>query len=295
MSKVAEQLRAYMGEYGASLHKISQAVGYSPATLSRFLNGQYQGDVKKVEKAVGQYLRMMRIRMERKFEDVKFVHTGVARRIFEALDMTHMEHGFAVIVGDSGVGKTMALREYARDRSDVIYVHLDPCRKGRASFLMLLVSALGGDVKKRSCDLFDQCVDKLKDSHKLMILDEAEHLNPEALDTVRLIRDITGIGLVIVGIGEVVIPKLRDNRLCRRVYKRVTLFVNLEKPEAGEIREIVEQMGLPEDAEIEVVKLARRDPRTAVLLAQRALRLAEINRRKADEGVVRRAMELLVF
>ncbi len=90
--------------------------------------------------------------------------------------------------GDAGIGKTQACRQYYREHgTNCTYITVNPCIKSSKSVLELIGSKLNvssGSVSR----LWLEISSKLSDG-MVIIVDEAQHLTRNAIDTLRSLCD----------------------------------------------------------------------------------------------------------
>ena len=140
-------------------------------------------------------------------ERLGFVETGLARRIWKICDSALIYNSVAFIYGDSHIGKTFALQEYARrnNHGQTKYIRM-PARSGTQMMMKELAA---------SCALSRDCAfEKLRervlralDGNNLVIVDEIHqtfvsyhsHQLLGCLELLREIHDRTGCGMVLVG------------------------------------------------------------------------------------------------
>lgn len=95
-------------------------------------------------------------------------------------------------------------------------------------------------------DLFESVSDRLRDSGRLIVVDEAENLPLRALEIVRRLHDETGCGLVLSGMPRLVANLRGKHGELVQLYSRVSVALNL-----GE--------SLPDDELFEIAKAALPD------------------------------------
>lgn len=209
-----ELLQQHIAEHGYTQSQIAAKLGVSAATVNQYLQGKYKGDTAALDKKVEQLLT----RSVEKAKEVKigFVATETAQNIMEAAGLTHAMGDIYLVIGDAGLGKTMALREYAARHADVIFIEVEPTYSPKV-LLAAIAAKLGLQAPRNNHDAMSMIVEKLKGSERLLIIDEAELLAYKALEILRRIHDLTGIGIVLAGM-----PRLRANlRGARGEYKQL--------------------------------------------------------------------------
>jgi DNA transposition AAA+ family ATPase len=112
------------------------------------------------------------------------------------------------IVGDSGTGKTTAVKEYARVQNQpsckVVYFEVRKAAASMRHFLVQLHETLGGYTSRESGnhEIYSRLIDeliRLKNREGLLILDETQDLEQEAKDVIRNLYEDTEIGICLVG------------------------------------------------------------------------------------------------
>ncbi|WP_113673737.1 AAA family ATPase [Vallitalea guaymasensis] len=104
-----------------------------------------------------------------------------------------------IVYGDAGIGKTEAIHAYMDSNIDAIKINCVPaCAKPKA-FLKKLCRKLRLQGGKNEDEYYDDIVEKLEGTNKILILDEAQHLPYKTLEHVRSIYDETGIGIILIG------------------------------------------------------------------------------------------------
>lgn len=204
MENTINQLNEYMARTGASQTKVAKALGISPATLSYFLKGTYTGDTETVCDKVKDFLATETERAKFRTND-GIVQTSAFKTIqkFCSLVLAHQICG--MLTGDAGCGKTTALKEFAKTHPSVLLVEADYGYTAKALFDELC-SQLGLDDRGSLDQKRSRIVAKLKDSGRLIIIDEAEHLPYRALELIRRVHDKAGVGIALCGM-----PRLEKN------------------------------------------------------------------------------------
>lgn len=204
MDATIKQLKDYMARNGASQTKVANAMGISPATLSYFIKGTYTGDIDAICDKVKDFLEV-----EAQRETIKqnegIVQTNCFKTIhkFCSLVLSHQICG--MLTGDAGCGKTTALKAFAKAHPSVILIEADHGYTAKALFDELCAE-LGLDERGSLHEKLVRVVNKLNDSGRLVIIDEAEHLPYRALELIRRVHDKAGVGIALCGM-----PRLEKN------------------------------------------------------------------------------------
>lgn len=194
-------LEQYIEDTGLSQAAVAKQLVKSATTINQYLKGTYKGDVTAIDEAVAELVARYQV----KDATSDFVQTASATRILEVCDMAHRLSCMNMIIGDAGLGKTTALKHYAATTKNVLLIETDTTYSVR--MLLSEICRVSGIIAPRgNPSMMSAIIDRLRDSKRLLIIDEAELLNYRALETVRRIHDKTNIGIVFAGM-----PRLRAN------------------------------------------------------------------------------------
>lgn len=186
------QLNDVMARRGYTQTHVARAIGRSSAVINQYLQGKYQGDMADIEERISAFVTREREKENSRRIKAKFVATGMAAKGLEVLAYAHLECEICVLYGAAGLGKTMILREYAARNRDAVLIEADPGYTAR-TLLEELCRQLGVKVRGNIHELIDACVRELRDSGRLLMVDEAELLPYRALEVLRRLHDKAGI------------------------------------------------------------------------------------------------------
>ena len=115
-----------------------------------------------------------------------------------------------VIDGDAGIGKTKAAAKFLQDNPTItVYVRATPSTGSTRSLLKMIAKTLKLPENQRTEDLSASIQEKLRETDKVIIIDEAQNLKFLTLEEIRgwVDEDIftgkPGIGIVLIGNVEV--------------------------------------------------------------------------------------------
>ena len=209
-----EILKAHIASTGMSQKQVGTQLGKSAAVVNQYLKGTYKGDVSGVDKAVAELAK----REQGKSTELSkaFIETTTAIRTMQCCQLAHQNHDMQIVIGDAGMGKTMALKEYTKRKSNVIMIEVDPTFSSKV-LLAEICQELGIIAGRNNNAMMTAIIDKLDGSDRLLIVDEAELLTLNSLEILRRIHDKADIGIVLAGM-----PRLRANlRGARGQYKQI--------------------------------------------------------------------------
>ncbi|NHX33649.1 AAA family ATPase, partial [Escherichia coli] len=93
---------------------------------------------------------------------------------------------------DAGMGKTMIIRQYAKENLNAVLIEADPGYTARV-VLEELCNKLGLSKRGNMHELSESIIQNLRDSGRIILVDEAENLPYRALETLRRIHDKSGV------------------------------------------------------------------------------------------------------
>lgn len=182
----AEQSRAWLGKRS----------GVPSGTLSQILSGKY---VSSPTKQLAAMLAAVQVEDERMRDGTPGYVKGSVHRLLEVVcDRTRKHQNFGVVTGYVGVGKTRFLKEYRTSHPQTLMVEASPNMTSGVMLCELLeqlnTAAPAGLDRK-----FREVVRVLRNTNSLLMVDEAENLNADALNYLRRIRDMAGVGVILAG------------------------------------------------------------------------------------------------
>lgn len=191
-------------EIAAKLKKPDGAA-YSGDSLYQALTGRREPE--QLKNLIAAIIKFRDIEEERAGQaETGFIATAISRRVFSACRRAFLRRKIVFIWGESQIGKTTALREYARlhNHGETVYVRM-PTGGSLDSFMRELASVLGIPTGNRAEDLRRR-INECFDDRMLLIVDEAheclsEHYSQKrgirTLNYLREIFDRRGCGVVL--------------------------------------------------------------------------------------------------
>lgn len=255
--QAVQLVQDYKQESGKTQTVIANELGISDAALSSFLRGTY----KTPHMIVPKVAELLKVTGKRKVapKEPPFAETTVAKRVMEAISYCHLQGKIAVVYGDAGVGKTQAVRAYLRENSLAIGITISPSYASITGVNELIADQLG--IRERVARrIYAEIIGKLKDSGRVLIIDEAQHLTVRALNHLRCMSDESGVGIALIG-NEEVYTKMKGSgkadfaQLFSRIgMRREVLTTTTTK---DDIRKVFAEAHLEEDALELLYRIAR--------------------------------------
>ncbi|EIX3163634.1 AAA family ATPase [Salmonella enterica] len=294
---VITQLKDVMDTHGYSQGQVARAIGRSVTAMNQYVQGKYNGDIADMEERIANFIRRVREKQNALRIDERFVSTPTARKGLEVLAYAHQECEICVLYGAAGLGKTMTLKEYARRDDAVIFIEADPGYTART-----LLEELCGRLKQNKNGnihtLIDLCVEKLKGTGRLLIIDEAELLPYRALEVIRRLHDKAGIGVVMAGM-PCLITNLKGKRgEYAQLYSRVALALDmgnsLDREDFDQIA--VDLMPEAEDQKIRnaLYDQSKGNARRLFKLARGVYRTCDISKKDVSVTAIEKFSEMLI-
>lgn len=285
-------LKQYQQDNGLSQAKLATLLGVSPAVISQYLKGEYKGDVDNIDKKVEQMLG----RAKDKASDVKtdFVPTSTAQKILEVCSMAHTMNDINLVIGEAGLGKTMAIKHYAKTVENVVLVETEPTFSPKV-LLVELCNKLGIPPSRSNHDNIASIIEKLNGSDRLIIIDEAELLSYKCLEVIRRIHDKSGVGVILAGM-----PRLRTNLRGKRgeykqLYSRIGFVCDLaDRLPDDDIGELIFGVFGTNDFNDSFVKASGGNARRLSKLIRGVNRIAKMNNKPISAKMVQRISEMLI-
>lgn len=193
-----KQLKDFMEAHELQQKQIAQLLGVSVATVSLYLKGEYKGVVSAIDEKVEQLIARYRDKVTESKYSTEFVKTLTARKAMDVIKYAHVESELNVIFGAAGLGKTQILKQYTKENSGAVLIETDPSCVPK-TLLKRIAKAIGATDTGTNDTLLEAITAKLKGSERVLLIDEAELLSTRALEFIRRIHDLTGVGVVLAG------------------------------------------------------------------------------------------------
>ncbi|AXH61303.1 AAA family ATPase [Providencia huaxiensis] len=249
---IVNELTTMMNNKGWSQAQAARGIGVSTAVINQFLQNKYNGDVNAVEEKVRQFISREQERDKSRRIKPVYVATLMARKGRDVIRMAHMDGDINVIYGDAGMGKTMIMRQYAKEHLDAVLIEADPGYTARV-VLEELCNKLGLSKRGNMHELSEAIIQTLRDSGRIILVDEAENLPYRALETLRRIHDKSGVGIVLAGMPRLILNLKGKRGEYKQLYSRVGFALRMgEALPEDDITNMITMM-LPEASEPEVL------------------------------------------
>lgn len=212
VSDKREQLKAYIAQAGHTQAAVAKEMDVSKTAISQFLSGTYPGDNRELAQRVGQFITQGTARKALAREPEFCPTVTNAKTILDLLSIIHISNDMCLIYGPAGCGKSSALRYYTEQTNSVIYVEADVTTNSPRCLLKLILSAMGEVPRGSTSDMMQHAVALLRDTNRLIIIDEAQHLTAKSFDAIRAINDKAHVGIAYAGNPSILRRMIDDGK-----------------------------------------------------------------------------------
>lgn len=223
--RIIKSLLEFMEETQTSQSQISRETGFSPTTISQFINGTYNGNVAEIAKAIENYLGIARERMHNTKATVFYEGLQNTQIALFAARYAHKNCEVVLLSGDAGAGKTTALEHYKRNNTGVIFVTANICMSSATAILQEIANAMGKHIQGNKKQIMKSLIEILSDSKRLIIIDEADQLTFSALQAVRNLNDKAHVGILFSGNNKIYNQMVMGSKCTEFDQIRTRIFV----------------------------------------------------------------------
>lgn len=271
---------------GLSLSQIAAACASSAPTVSAFLGGNYAGDNEKIAGKLQAWLEAQETKERNRAERPVvpgFVMTETARTIMNMIETAQYDVDLAVISGNAGTGKTMAVEEYQKRSNNVFLITADPSLSSSAAVLHEIADTLG--CNEKGVRRIRSIIRRLKNTEAVLIVDEAQHLSVKAVEEIRSIHDQAKVGVVFMGNAPL---NAKFDGLGRtadyaQLFSRIGLRRKIAKPRQKDMCAILAEWASAQDEEVQLYakEIGRRDGglRSMTKVLRNATKIARVHGR----------------
>jgi DNA transposition AAA+ family ATPase len=225
-----ERLTMYISKTKESQSRVSKELNVSKTQLSQFLNGVYPGNNNELAQKVEQFIKIGTARQSViKAPDIS-LNVGNTKKVLQNIKAAHVNNYLIIVYGPAGCGKTTATKYYTQNNNGVIRIEARATSRSPLCILKKILAAINEKPKGTTDDMLETLINKLQDSNRLIIIDEAQHLSPLAFDTLRAINDIARVGIVYAGNMKILsrMKSARQEEDFEQVYSRIVYQCELK-------------------------------------------------------------------
>ena len=280
---------------------IAKEAGIAYGTFSSWLGNTYAGRNDRIAAEVRKWLRAREVRKQTQALAPlapKFVATPTGEAFLAVFQHAQHMPDFAVVVGAPGTGKTTAACHYTRSTPNVFKVVAHPSLNGPRALLEEFSRVLGVWQAGALNRVQRALVGRLRGTGALLMVDEAQHLTPIALDQLRSIHDEAEVGVVLLGNPAVYGRLEGQGRRTEfaQLFSRVGMRLSRPKPQKGDVDAILDAWAIEGGAERGLLHAIAKKPgalRSMTKTLKLAHMLAALERQKPGVSHIKDAYERL--
>lgn len=201
----AAALREYKSNTGRNWDEISTELGYSRSTVSLFAAEKYPAaNAQQIIATVEKFLATIAERRNL-ITETKFVNTSIARSILAMIHKAEIVNKIAVIATESGTGKTTTLQHYYAEHPRAVYLRGNPTfhTKAASTWPLQVEIAQALDIPASSKGvktvLYQAIRNTLRNSGRVVMIDEAQFLEAAQIDLVRCLYEEARVPIILAG------------------------------------------------------------------------------------------------
>lgn len=243
----------YREQHELSWSKFATESGIPSGTLQPFCKGNYQGDNERVARDLFRFRQTVESRTQRLStvpSDPGYFETETSLRLRTLLQIAHMGN-ITVAATGPGTGKTMTIRDYAERAQPVWIATMKPSTRRLNAMILEVHKALGMEVKHSwMAGASAMVAQRFKGRSGLLVVDEAQHLETDALEELRSWHDETGVGICLAGNEELLsrIETGRNRDAFARLNRRIAQRHVQRMPLREDVIAFCDAWGLPDPA-----------------------------------------------
>jgi DNA transposition AAA+ family ATPase len=245
---------SYMKMENITLREAAAVIKRDASTLHRVFRNKYGADIDAICKDIESFRRVAEER--RSISSAGFVETSISLKIWQVCDWALISQSIVFIFGDSQIGKTISLEEYARRHNHgVTRMFRMPSTAG-VQLMMKTMADTCLVSRNSSFENLRERVMKCIDRNTLVIADEVHqtfqsyHKNARvtALELLREIHDRTHCGMVLCGTNVLreEVQRGRHKEMLEQLQRRGVVQLQLPaRPPRRDLDKIAKAYGLP--------------------------------------------------
>lgn len=242
---------------------LARETGLSTAVISTFMNGKYKGDNDAAAASINTWLTSRNATQNTIPVRPEYIVTPTSESITAALTWAQMTHTIALIYGNPGVGKSEALKQYTRIGNNVWRITASKSRTNELETMYELALEMGiTDAPYQRGALSRLLRRRLRDTGALIIIDEADWLNYDAIEELRILQEECNIGLAFTGNHKVYDRLTGGTRSVdfARLFSRVAKKVVINNIKAGDVDAFCDAWQVPGKDERQLLKAIAKRP-----------------------------------
>ena len=231
---IRQRLQAYREETGISNKTLGTKVGVSSGIISQYLHAEgmkYTGLIDEVEAKIESFFSAMVIRETASAEVKETIPTEIGDDVRAAINQAIKTESVIVVSGPAGCGKTHNINHFAAKHPASLLITIDELNGGAYG----VEREVAAQLPTKGAGDFDRpfyfAVDRLRNSGRLLMVDNAHKLKTTGFSILFDLADKTGIPIIFFGNGMIVsrikgttaMARERNQQNTSRVFKHIQL------------------------------------------------------------------------
>ena len=251
-----------MRQQNVTCSSIAKSLGKSTGQISQLINGKYNANPTKHLHAIWALIEPAPVNQTAaeaakadtteeeapakkpihiRYGDVPFVRTSISDFIELACDHAKDRRRFSVFCGQPGLGKSFGIDAYCKKNDNAILI-MGSEQTSSTQILEQLCRKLGLIKGSSAARSMEKIIMALRDTDRLIILDEADKCKPNALDPLRTISDSARVGVTLIGNNKL-IDNLQSQERFELIASRVCFWPKpLGQIQVTDIKTLFEQL-----------------------------------------------------
>jgi len=237
IAKDKKILRELLKSKTISLRTLAERTGYSRSTWSLYLDGNYNGDVEKVDRKLVEFINDWLKREQ-------LAETSATKILKSACAEAFEWKRLGIIVGGSGVGKTATIKALEQEQEQIIVIDCHRAMRPREVFTVILEKLNEPPTRYSSNGAkVSGIINALQRKERIIIFDEADQLTSFTIDVARRIWDEGNCGMLFIGLPvlSTIISRGKDSIKVNLSYfdSRISLRRQIPGPNLDDIKKII--------------------------------------------------------
>lgn len=234
MDGAAEVIKDWLAKKKLSINNVAMKTGMGRSTISQVLSGTYKGDRLARLNELAELMDH-----EAKVDDVvrpdTLVETHAVELMMGLIENVHVSRTIGVIIAPPGFSKTTVLQAKHQMTKGSILVEADVKHCDATGLIRLLAQEMGDWVYSNSAVLLGKIKKELRGSGRLIMIDQAHELKPDAFSLIRTLNDLK-VAVILAATHQLRdhINRLDDTQFSSRVLGTLPLDKMLVMGDGGE-------------------------------------------------------------
>lgn len=217
---------------------LAQRSGMPEGTLASVLSGKYAASPSSKLKQIQQATKRADERELRGINERVVVETTVFKLAESMFKTAQVEGELTMVCGNAGIGKTTAAEEFVANNPDAIYIRALPEMKASTLLHKLVHISDAAPYSHTKDAKLDAIIEAFSKRDCVLLIDEAENMEDECFEDLRVLRDVAKIGVCLIGesaLSQRIKRKNRFNKLESRLGPNTGIVSQISRADSDKI------------------------------------------------------------